>query len=226
MDRYSRHRNLFTESQLERIKRARIMVAGAGGLGCTVMQLIVRLGIDKLHIYDYAQVDLPDLNRQLLYDENDLGKNKASCAALKLGRINHEVQIIAHVEKIDQATLLPDVDLVFDCLDNFQTRFLLDKLLYPQNIPMIHGGVNKFFAQVTSIVPPYSKSLSELFPVEAAAVDGQTTKNIFPPIVTTTASMQVSEGVKFLTGQQSNMLINKVLMIDALTNSFEIVDFR
>jgi len=226
MDRYSRHRNLFPENQLEQIKRARVMVAGAGGLGCTVMQLIVRLGIDTLHIYDYAQVDLPDLNRQLLYDENDLGKNKASCAALKLGGINHEVHIIAHVEKIDQTTLLPDVDLVFDCLDTFQTRFLLDKLLYPQNIPMIHGGVNKFFAQVTSIVPPHSKSLSELFPVEAAAVDSQTTKDIFPPIVTTTASMQVSEGIKFLIGQQSDMLINRVLMIDALTNSFEIVDFR
>ena len=190
------------------------------------MQLIVRLGIDTLHIYDYAEVDLPDLNRQLLYDENDIGESKASCAARKLGRINHEVHIIAHTEKIDEFTRLPEVDLVFDCLDNFQTRFVLDKLLYPRTIPMIHGGVNKFFAQVTSIVPPYSKSLSELFPVEAAAVDSRTAKDIYPPIVAITASMQVSEGIKFLSGQQADMLINRVMMIDAITNAFEIVDFR
>jgi len=226
MDRYSRHRNLFTETQLEHIRHASVVVAGAGGLGCTVMQLMVRLGIGTLHVYDYAQVDLPDLNRQILYDERDLGENKAECSVRKLSAINKEVRLFAHVEKIDESTPLPDVDLVFDCLDNFQTRFALDRMLYQRATPMIHGGVNKYFAQVTSIVPGQSKSLSELFPVEAAAVDKELSKDIFPPLVTTTASVQVSEGIKFLTNRQADMLINRVLMIDALTNAFEIVEFK
>lgn len=226
MERYTRHKNLFAEGKMEQIQKARVMVVGAGGLGCTVLQLIARLGVDTLHVYDCADVDLPDLNRQLLYDEGDISLHKADCATQKLRCINSSINVIGHTERVDESTLLPEVDLVFDCLDNFQTRFILDRLLYPLNIPMIHGGVNKFFAQVTSIVPGQSKMLAELFPVDTASIDKQTTKDIFPPVVTITASIQVSEGVKYLTGQHSDMLINRVLMIDALANSFEIIDFN
>ena len=202
------------------------MVVGAGGLGCTVLPLIARLGVGTIHIYDNAVVDLPDLNRQLLYDEGDIGLHKANCAAQKLRCINSSINVIAHTERVNESTLLPEVDLIFDCLDNFQTRFNLDLLVKAKNIPMIHGGVNKYFAQVTSIVPGQSKTLAELFPVDANSIDKQTAKDIFPPVVTITASIQVSEGVKYLTGQHSDMLINRVLMIDTLTNSFEIVDFN
>jgi len=226
MDRYTRHRNLFTEGRMEQLQKAKVMVVGAGGLGCTVLPLIARLGVGTIHIYDDAEVDLPDLNRQLLYDEGDIGLHKADCAAQKLRCINSSINVIAHTERVDESTLLPEVDLVFDCLDNFQTRFNLDLLVKAKNIPMIHGGVNKYFAQVTSIVPSKSKTLAELFPVDANSIDTQTTKDIFPPVVTITASIQVSEGVKYLTGQHSDMLINRVLMIDTLTNSFEIVDFN
>lgn len=225
MNRYFRHQNLFTDNQFESIKKSKIMVAGAGGLGCTVMQLITRLGINTLHIYDNTQVDLPDLNRQLLYDDNDITQNKVECAIRKLSIINRDVHLVAHIEKIDEHTRLPDIDLVFDCLDNFHSRFILDKMLYQQGIPMIHGGVSKYYAQVTSIIPKQSKSLSELFPINDIEVDKKLEKDIFPPLVTITASIQVSEGIKYLTGQFNKMLINRVLMIDVQNNTFETIEF-
>ncbi|MGE0078829.1 MAG: ThiF family adenylyltransferase [Bacteroidales bacterium] len=226
MDRYSRHRNLFSAKQFEQIENSKVLVAGAGGLGCTVLQLLVRTGIKTIHIYDYAQVDLPDLNRQILYDKNDIDQNKAICAAKKLNAINSEVSIISHLEKIDENTELPDIDIVFDCLDNFKTRFIVDKLLSKGKTPMIHAGVNKYSAQITSIVPGKSKSLSELFPIESSAIDSQINKDIFPPLVTITASIQVTEGLKFLTKRIDEMLINKVLMIDSESYSFEIEEFK
>jgi len=226
MERYSRHRNLYSESQFALIRKARVLVAGAGGLGSTVIQLLARLGVETIYIYDYANVDLPDLNRQILYEENDIGKSKTLCAASKISAINKEVKAIALPKKIDINISIPNVDVVFDCLDNFEARFILDDILYKNQIPFIHGGINKYYAQVTSIVPGLSKTLSELFPINSNDVDRNMSKDIFPPVATFAASIQVSEGIKFITKQKDKMLINKVMMIDLLTNNFEIVDFK
>ncbi len=226
MERYIRHKNLFDKEQFEKLQNSTVIVSGAGGLGCSVLQLLVRIGVGKVYVYDYAKVDVPDLNRQILYSEDDIGKYKVISATEKLNKINSEVEIIAKLEKIEDSTELPSTDLVFDCLDNFQTRYILDKKLYPVGIPLIHGGVFNYFAQVTSIIPGYSKSFSDLFPLNAKQIDSESLKDIFPSVVMTTASIQVSEAIKYLTGKLDQMLINKVMMIDLLNNAFDIVEFK
>ena len=80
MERYARHINLFTEEVFARIQQARVLVAGAGGLGSTVLQLLARYGFGEIHFYDDGLLDPPDLNRQLLYTSEDLGVAKASAA--------------------------------------------------------------------------------------------------------------------------------------------------
>ena len=202
------------------------MVAGAGGLGSTVLSLLVRLGIGTIHFFEFAEIDLPDLNRQILYNSENIGEPKCKVALENLRKINPEVKIIAHNKKINTKTEIPEVDLVFDCLDNFTSRYILDDLIYPKGIPMIHAGVSSYFGQLTVILPDKTECLRKVISVDATKFDKNINKNIFPPVVTTMASLQVSEGIKYLTGDFNNLLYGKILVIDLLSNSFDTINIK
>ncbi|MCD4832182.1 MAG: HesA/MoeB/ThiF family protein [Bacteroidales bacterium] len=214
------------EIKFAKIKKASVMVAGAGGLGSTVLNLLVRLGIGTIHFFEFAEIDLPDLNRQVLYNSENIGKPKCRIAFENLKKINPEVEIIAHCEKIIEKTEIPEVDLVFDCLDNFTSRYILDDLIYPKGIPMVHAGVSSYFGQLTVIIPGETECLRKVISVEAARFDEKINKKIFPPVVTTMASLQVSEGIKYLTGDFKNLLYGKILVIDLLSNSFDVINIK
>ena len=209
-----------------KIKKASVMVAGAGGLGSTVLNLLVRLGVGTIHFFDFAGIDLPDLNRQILYNSENIGEPKCKIALENLKKINPEIEIIAHCEKITKKTEIPKTDLVFDCLDNFTSRYILDDLIYPKGIPMIHAGVSSYFGQLTVILPGKTECLRRVISVDATKFDEKINKNIFPPLVTTMASLQVSEGIKYLTDDFNNLLYGKILVIDLLSNSFDTINIK
>ena len=202
------------------------MVAGAGGLGSTVLNLLARLGIGTIHFFEFAEIDMPDLNRQILYNSENIGESKCKIALENLRKINPNLEIIAHCEKITKETEIPKVDLVFDCLDNFTSRYILDDLIYPKGIPMIHAGVSLYFGQLTVIIPGKTECLREVISVDATKFDKKINKNIFPPVVTTMASLQVSEGIKYLTDDFNNLLYGKILVIDLLSNSFDTINIK
>jgi molybdopterin-synthase adenylyltransferase len=226
MEMYSRHLELMGDQNFAKLTNASVMVAGAGGLGCTVLTLLVRMGFGTIHFYDFAEIDPPDLNRQILYDSQNIGQMKSEVALEKLKKINSSVEIIAHREKITQKTVIPNVDLVFDCLDNFTSRYVLDDLIFPKGITMVHAGVSRYFGQLTVIIPGKTDCLRRTIPVDAERFDAEIDKMIFPPVVTTMASLQVSEGIKYLTGDFEHLLYGKILMIDLLSNTFEVIEIK
>ena len=116
------------------------MVAGVGGLGATVSQLLVRAGVGKLYLVDDGIVDWPDLNRQLLYGEGDIDREKLPLAKERLSAINSTTEISLIEGPIDKNFVMPtDLNAVADCLDNYSSRFLLDELT-PEGVFLVHGG--------------------------------------------------------------------------------------
>lgn len=224
MDIYSRHLTLMGEVKFAKIKNASVMVAGAGGLGCTVLNLLARLGIGTIHFFEYAEIDLPDINRQILYDTSDVGFSKCTTAFEKLKKINPNINIVPHCKKINENTIIPEVDIVFDCLDNFTSRYILDDLIFSKGIPMIHSGVSTYFGQLTVIIPGKTECLRKTISLDAIEFDKKISNEIFPPIVTCMASLQVSEGIKYLTGDFQNLFYKKILVVDLLTNSFDTIE--
>ncbi|KAF2956468.1 HesA/MoeB/ThiF family protein [Marinitoga sp. 38H-ov] len=221
MERYSRHINLY--NNFSKIRESKILVAGAGGLGSNVLQHLVRLGIGEIYIYDDGVVDMPDLNRQILYTPKDLGKEKVFVAKERLLGINPDIEIHIFNEKIMENTELPDVDVAIDCFDNFKSRKILDKKIHEKNIPLIHGGVERFYGQVTDIIPGKTKKLIDIL---GDIEDTDEVKLVTPYAVSIIASLQVSEAMKIIFEDYKNALLNKILVVDLLFNNFDILELN
>lgn len=222
MDRYQRHIPLYSEDEFAQIRKARIAVAGSGGLGSTVLQLLARIGFGTIHFWDDAVLDAPDLNRQILYKTTHLGQAKTTAALAELKEINPDLNYIAHEERLNPKTEIPDVDLVIDCLDSFHSRLHLDALFFDKDIPIIHGSVFKEMGQLTTLFSGKTENYQSTFGIDNQAEE-QEEKTIFPPIVTTLASLQVAEAVKCITKQYDQMLLNKLLIVNLKKNQFEVL---
>jgi molybdopterin/thiamine biosynthesis adenylyltransferase len=197
-------------------------VVGAGGLGSTVLELLARSGVGTIRIYDAAHIDLPDLNRQLLYTHDDLDRSKAEAAAARLSRINPGLRAEPVVGRVEVGTDFTGADVVVDCLDNFQTRFLVDDATYPAAIPFVHGGVYQYFGQVTTIHRDHTRSLRDIIGSDAVARDAEPDKPMFPPAVVGTATVEATECVKLLLARPAEeMLYNRIFTLDYATYAFE-----
>ncbi len=213
---FQRHEKIL-KGCMERIKSSSVLVAGVGGLGSTVSTLLVRLGFGEIHMVDSGIVDEPDLNRQILYDRSDLGREKVLVAKEKLSRINPNALIVPHLERIDESFDLPRVDVVVDCLDNFKSRFILEGKAWDAGVPLVHAGVKEFYAQITVIERERTKRLEDIF---GRVEDTNEKFQVFPPIVTLTASIQVDQVVKIIC-EGDGVLRNTLLIVDILNLSFE-----
>lgn len=168
LERYDRQIMIFGEEGQEKLKGAKVAVVGVGGLGSPVAYYLAAAGIGTVLLIDEQTPELSNLNRQILHWEEDVGRrSKPESAKWKLERFNSDIKIEAYTgrltaENIDE--VLKDVDIVVDCLDNFQTRYLLDEYVHRKRIPLVHGAVEGMHGQVTTIVPGITKSLREIFP--------------------------------------------------------------
>ncbi|MDK2886265.1 MAG: molybdopterin-synthase adenylyltransferase [Thermosipho sp. (in: thermotogales)] len=216
----SRHINL-VKNILDKLNYSRILVVGAGGLGTVVLENLVRLGFKNIIIYDYKEIDPPDLNRQILYDSEDIGKIKVSISKEKLLNINPLCNIEVFNEQINKNTNFDqEIDLIFDCVDNIETKFILDEIAQKFKIPLIHAAVEEFRGQITVIYPGKTKTLRDIF----LGYTSRQCIQVLPPSVFIAASLQVSEAIKILSNDFENSLINKILFFDILHNEFEIIN--
>ncbi|WP_168120575.1 ThiF family adenylyltransferase [Paenibacillus sp. HB172176] len=184
-----------------------VCIVGMGALGTVLANHMVRAGVGFVRIVDRDYVEASNLQRQLLYDENDVeqGLPKAVAAQNKLGRINSEVEIEALVMDVTPSTiegLLDNVDLVLDGTDNFQTRYLLNDACFRQGIPFIYGGAVSARGMCAVLVPGATPCFRCLVP--AAEADGQTCDmiGVISPIVDIIASFQAVEALKLLVGAE------------------------
>ncbi len=140
----------------KKISQTRVGILGAGALGTNIANLLTRSGFGKLIIADYDKVELSNLPRQMLFTENDVGKNKAIACKASLEKINSSIQINHFANKIDSsnfADIFANVDLIMDATDNFETRFLINEHCLKFKIPWIHTGVTASNGQSVLFVP-------------------------------------------------------------------------
>jgi molybdopterin synthase catalytic subunit len=189
-DRYARQILHWGAEKQEIIEQSSLLIAGVGGLGATVSQLLVRAGVGQLYLIDDGHLDWPDLNRQTLYGEKDIGRAKLPLAKERLHQINSATEIIELSGRIDDAFQVPsNVDGVADCLDNYQSRFMLYQALSAGTY-FVHGGLNGDHGQVLTLLAGESQALDEIF---AGAVQPQGTIPVTPDNVVVIAGLMVNE---------------------------------
>ncbi len=206
--RYARQLLFWGEEKQRQIGESTLLIAGVGGLGATVSQLLARAGIGKLYLVDDGLLDLPDLNRQTLYGEQDLGKKKVHIAAERLACINSTLKISVLDQHIDDSFQVPDdVDAVADCLDNFTTRFALYKATVPGTF-FVHGGLNGANGQVLTLKKGASQSLETIF---AGARQPQGKIPVTPDNVVVIAGLMTNELFHLLWDKPK--LLNRFLIV-------------
>lgn len=219
-ERYERQIRIcgFGEGGQERLKRGRVFIAGAGGLGCAATTYLAAAGVGVIRIVDFDKVELNNLNRQVLYWEEDIGRKKVEAVAGKLARLNREVKLEAISERITEANILELVDgfdLIVDAMDNLPIRYLLNRVALEKNIPLFHGAVYGFEGRATTIIPGQTACLGCIY-------RGDIPEEEFPVIGVTPAvigCIQATEVIKYLVGI-GELLTNRLLVYDGLGVKF------
>nr|WP_227410876.1 HesA/MoeB/ThiF family protein [Thermosphaera aggregans] len=226
LERYSRQIPLIgVEGQL-RLKGSSILVAGAGGLGSSVLYYLVAMGVGRVIVIDEGLVELSNLQRQILYTVDDLGKPKVVAAYHKLRKLNPNVDIVPVHARITEETIddyVSKADVVVDALDNWETRFVLDKACWRLGKPLVHAGVGEFYGQLTTIIPGKTPCLRCLFKgVEKAEKKPVIVMGHIPGLI---GLLEVNEVVKIVLGI-GEPLINKIALFNGKTNSLEIIEIK
>lgn len=217
-ERYLRQLELLGYDGQERLRRAKVVVAGVGGLGSTVSMLLVAAGVGRVVLFDNGVVELSNLNRQILYREEDLGRPKALVAVSRLKSLNSDVEVVGYAEDVRSSKFREEVgaaDLVVDCLDSWAARIVVDKVAWALRKPLIHGGISEFYGQVTTVVPGITKCLRCLFNLSEERVGESVEKppQVIGPTPGLVGAVEVAEVIKLLTGV-GELLTNKLLIVD------------
>jgi adenylyltransferase/sulfurtransferase len=151
----------------EKLKNAKVLVVGAGGLGCPVLQYLSAGGIGTIGIIDFDKIELHNLHRQILYSSSDIGNSKAITAADKLKKQNENTEFVLFNEMLNEvnaATIISQFDVVVDGSDNFLTRYLVNDTCVILNKPLVYGSVLKFEGQLAVFNYKGSKNLRNIYP--------------------------------------------------------------
>lgn len=219
MQRYSRQIMLeeigFTG--MEKLRKTTVCVVGVGGIGNPVTTMLSAMGVGKLRIIDRDVIEISNLHRQHLYNEDDIGKVKVEVAAERLHKLNLATKIEAipiSVSRYNADSLVEGADIVIDALDSVDARYALNDACIKQKIPFVYAGALGMLGSVCTILPGESACLRCMFPeLEEEDMPTCSTEGVHPSILYLVAGTQVSEVVKIVTGQTPS-LINKLLYID------------
>lgn len=227
LERYTRQMLVpdWGEDGQKRLKSARVVVAGVGGLGCPASIYLAVAGIGKLVVIDKEKFELSNLNRQILGWMNDIGRFKAEVAAEKLMAFNPEIEVnslIADITEENIHELIQDADVVVDAMDNWKARFIINKGCIEKGIPFIHGGIFGFQGQVMTIIPGKSPCLRCLLPRTPKEIVRIPVPGVTPALF---ASLQVMETLKLIIGF-GETLSGKILLFDGESMSFMIVNIE
>jgi adenylyltransferase/sulfurtransferase len=224
LKRYERQIKVFGEDGQERLKNAKVFIAGAGGLGSAISIYLTSAGIGRIRIVDDEKIELSNLNRQILHWDKDVGKRKAASAEEKLKKINPYVRVEAISETIEEnnvLALVDDFDLIVDAMDNFHTRYLLNRIAIAKNIPFFHGAINGLYGQATTIIPGKTACLKCIFPEPPPLMT-------FPVIGATCGvigCIQATEVIKHLI-KMGSFLENKLLLWDGLDAKIDEIELE
>lgn len=198
--RYHRQILMLGEAGQEKLKAARVLIAGAGGLGTVISLYLAAAGVGTLRVVDCDVVEASNLNRQILHWGGDIGRPKTASVSEKLADLNSLIRVEEVAGRIDETSIdaiTEDCDLIVDAMDNFPTRYLLNRTALRKGIPFIHGAVRGLYGQATTVLPGKTPCLRCIFP-------GSPPREIFPIIGATCGvigSIEATEVIKLLTGR-------------------------
>ncbi len=200
------------EKGQEKLKQARVVIAGAGGLGSPAAIYLTAAGVGTIRIIDHDKVELSNLNRQILHWDKDVGRDKVESAREKLSPLNRNVRIETVKETITEANvsrLVAGCDVIIDAMDNLPTRFVLNKAAVENRIAFVHGAVYGLEGRVMTVLPGRSACLRcvyrGLIPPQKFPVIGVT-----PAVI---GCIQATEAIKCITGL-GQLLANRLLIYD------------
>ncbi|HWQ72406.1 MAG TPA: HesA/MoeB/ThiF family protein [Desulfitobacteriaceae bacterium] len=214
----------------KKLKQARILVAGAGGLGSPALTYLAAAGVGTLGVADFDTVALSNLNRQILHFTGDVGRRKTDSAIDKLRSINPEVNLIKHQTRINQDNVEEIVgayDVIVDATDNFPIRYLLSDCCYFLGKPVIEGAATGYDGILMTIIPGKTPCYRCLYPMPPA--DGVlptcSDTGILGMVTGIIGSVQALEAVKIILGL-GETVSGRILTFDALTTTFREVNWN
>ncbi len=219
--RYSRQLllpNFGIEGQLA-LKQARVLILGSGGLGCPAALYLGSAGVGTLVLADDDEVELPNLQRQIAFTQEDLGLAKAETLAKRLRSINPEISVLPRVERLDDqllAEIATGVDLALDCTDNFETRFALNRACVQAKIPLVSGAAIRGEGQVSvfDARDESSPCYHCLYPEQGNENLTCSEAGVIGPLVGIIGATQAMEAIKLISGQGRN-LAGRLMLLDA-----------
>ena len=222
MGRYDRNIGTITIEEQRLLNTKSVCVVGCGGLGGGVIENLTRMGVGELTVVDGDSFDVSNLNRQVLSNQENIGKSKALEAIEQMSKINSEITLIAIedlLNKENAGSIIDGCDVVVDALDNVDARLALEDACAAERVPLVHGAISGWNGQV-GVVMPGSGILHQIY--EIGLQDNTPTNPSFTPAVI--SALQASETIKVLLGREE-ILRNKLLMVDLLEHEYEVIDF-
>ena len=226
IERYSRHIILeqVGSSGQEKLLSSKVLIVGAGGLGSPAALYLAAAGIGTIGIIDADRVDLTNLQRQIIHQTADVGREKVRSAEAKITAINPDVTVrvyplFARAENIKE--IVDDYDFVIDGTDNFAAKFLINDACYFSGKPYSHAGILRFDGQLLTVVPGQSTCLRCIFdgPPPPGAVPSCSQAGVLGVLAGVIGSLQATEAVKYILNQ-GTLLTNTLLTYNALRADF------
>ncbi len=223
-ERYSRMISLpgMGEKAVLSLKKSKILVIGAGGLGSATIPVLAAAGVGCLGIVEFDKVENSNLQRQLLYSPSDIGKEKIEIAGQKARQLNPEIHIDKFNDRISELNcrkIIESYDLILDCTDNFPTRYLINDTCASLEKPLIYASVSDYKGIVTILHNKNRVNLRDIFP---EMPEKQKAKGIIPTLPMIIGSIQANEAIKMLT-QTGDILDGKLLSYNIQNNSYQVV---
>lgn len=230
--RYSRHLllpEIGREGQ-RRLKNARVLVVGAGGLGSPVLLYLAAAGVGTIGVVDDDVVDSSNLQRQVVHGVDDVGRAKVDSAADAVARVNPLVRVVPHRGRVDPSTALDLVrgyDLVVDGTDNFPTRYVVSDACVLAGVPLVWGSILRFDGQVSVFWAEHGPTYRDLFPSPPppASVPSCGEAGVLGAVCAMVGSVMSSEVVKLVTGA-GEPLVGRLVVVDALATTWRTLEVR
>jgi adenylyltransferase/sulfurtransferase len=221
----------FSEQTQKLLQNARVLVVGAGGLGCPAAQYLAAAGVGTLGVADFDTVSESNLHRQVLYTPADNGQKKVVIACERLQKQNPGIKLVPHDVKITSQNVMDLVfayDIIVDGTDNFETRYLLNDAAAIAGRPVVYGAIYQFEGQVAvwNVIDEdgiRSPNYRDLFPkVDASQIPNCTEGGVIPTLAGIIGCIQANEVIKYIT-KTGELLTGKILVFDAQTLQSRII---
>ena len=226
--RYARHislKEIGVEGQL-RLKQAKVLIVGVGGLGSPLSLYLSAAGVGCIGLIDDDVVSESNLQRQILYNTNEIGLPKVDVAKRKLKALNPNTRFVSYNKRLTEDNaqdIINDYDIVIDGCDNLPTRYIIDNACVALNKVYVYGSIAEFTGQISVFNYEGGKSYSDLYPYSDEIKEITQSKGVIGVLPGIIATLQANEVIKVICNH-GKLLNNRLLLVDALENTFTTIN--